>query len=273
MDKFLKSRIISSLVLVVLCAFVLFERGWISNIIFLFCFFIALYELRVAIGLYRIETYVLSSILFIFTTFVFDFSMFSPVYQASIFAYVFILLVYDMFVVKEGIPYVGLNLFSYFYVSVPIFIFNALLKGSEVKLYPYTKNMEFILWIFLISISTDVFAFIIGTLFGKKKLIESISPKKTVEGAIGAVIVTVLVCCIYRIFFIKSVTLINVIVASLFASIFAQIGDLAGSYIKRQAGIKDFSNIIPGHGGIMDRFDSIFVVSVFIYIVYVLNIL
>ena len=111
---------------------------------------------------------------------------------------------------------------------------------------------------FLISIVTDSYAYFVGCLIGRHKLLEVISPKKTWEGMIGGTFFGVFIDILYYINFVNPVAfLLNVIVVTTFLSIVGQFGDLFFSAIKRYYGKKDFSNIMPGHGGILDRFDSI----------------
>ncbi|MBE6635834.1 MAG: hypothetical protein E7617_06540 [Ruminococcaceae bacterium] len=112
---------------------------------------------------------------------------------------------------------------------------------------------------------SDVFAYFTGMLFGKHKLIPAVSPKKTVEGAVGALIFTTLAMLLYG-FIVSLVTDLvpNYLVLGLSAPILSatgQIGDLVASLIKRERGVKDYGTLLPGHGGIMDRFDSILTVS------------
>jgi len=112
---------------------------------------------------------------------------------------------------------------------------------------------------------SDVFAYFTGMLFGKHKLIPAVSPKKTVEGAVGALIFTPLAMLLYG-FIVSLVTDLvpNYLVLGLSAPILSatgQIGDLVASLIKRERGVKDYGTLLPGHGGIMDRFDSILTVS------------
>ena len=109
--------------------------------------------------------------------------------------------------------------------------------------------------VILIFIFTDTFAMFMGMAFGRHKLIPKVSPKKTVEGSIlGSVIGTVVACTFYH--FLVSPITISVVLVTLALSIIGQIGDLMFSKIKRENDIKDFSNLIPGHGGILDRLDS-----------------
>ena len=117
---------------------------------------------------------------------------------------------------------------------------------------------------------TDTGAYFSGYFFGKHKLIPEVSPKKTVEGAIGAVFAAMGATVIFAYcidVFIESIT-VNYIVLAVYAfvgSICAMFGDLVASLIKRSFGVKDFGNLIPGHGGILDRFDSVLFVAPLMY--------
>ena len=126
-----------------------------------------------------------------------------------------------------------------------------------------------IIYLLLITIITDSYAYMIGMLIGKHKLLESISPKKTWEGTIAGSLFGTLVGSVYYLTVIdKSLPLHVVIGMTLFLSLLGQFGDLFFSSIKRYYGKKDFSNIMPGHGGILDRLDSIiFVVLGFMFFI------
>ena len=112
---------------------------------------------------------------------------------------------------------------------------------------------------------SDIFAYFTGRFLGKHKLIPEVSPKKTVEGSIGAIVFTTLLMLLYG--WIVSLTtnfVPNYLVLGLAApvlSVVGQIGDLFASLVKRERGVKDYGKLLPGHGGIMDRFDSILTVS------------
>lgn len=121
--------------------------------------------------------------------------------------------------------------------------------------------------IFICSWVSDVFALVVGVLFGKHKLIPEISPKKTVEGLIGGVVFATAAMLLYG-FIIdllvpdKTVNYLVLGVSGVLLSLISQLGDLVASTIKREEGVKDYGTLLPGHGGIMDRFDSILAVSV-----------
>ena len=108
---------------------------------------------------------------------------------------------------------------------------------------------------------SDVFAYFTGRFFGRHKLIPEVSPKKTVEGAIGGVVCATGIAVLYG-FIVSSATSLTpdyivLAVCGFLLSAVSQVGDLIASLIKREHGIKDYGNIFPGHGGVMDRFDSV----------------
>ncbi|MFP4178084.1 MAG: phosphatidate cytidylyltransferase [Acholeplasmataceae bacterium] len=164
-------------------------------------------------------------------------------------------------------------------------------------------GVRFIVYLLLISSLTDTFAYLFGVKFGRNKMIPHISPKKTWEGAIGGTILATIIASIFALFygsfFVPGTLLGDTLNASgertllanfsslgentslwlqalvlvpvtFLASIFAQIGDLVASKLKRTYGIKDFGSILPGHGGLLDRFDSILFVAMFLTAIFIL---
>lgn len=122
-----------------------------------------------------------------------------------------------------------------------------------------------LIWLVVITaFATDIFAYFSGYLFGKHKLSPKISPKKTIEGAIGGVIGSTLLCLLFGYLVIPSLLLHSAVIG-LIGSAFAQLGDLTASVFKRKMGIKDYGTLIPGHGGILDRFDSVLFTAPFVY--------
>lgn len=119
-------------------------------------------------------------------------------------------------------------------------------------------NKNLLVYLVLITVMTDTFAYLTGMLIGKHKLLEVISPKKTWEGLIGGTFFGVFIATIYYITVINSnISLLIVIPITLLLSIVGQLGDLFFSAIKRYFDKKDFSNLMPGHGGVLDRLDSL----------------
>ncbi len=118
-----------------------------------------------------------------------------------------------------------------------------------------SDGLYLLMFVFLAVAMTDIGAYYFGINFGKRKLAEVISPKKTVEGALGGAFCAILVSCLVGVFYAR-LSLCQAIIGGLLITLSAQLGDLSESLIKRDAGVKDSSDILPGHGGILDRFDG-----------------
>lgn len=169
--------------------------------------------------------------------------------------YFLVVSIYYLFFNKINIENLGKLLFSFIYITVPMGVF---LRLGETNL----------LWVvFFISWGTDTFAYLFGMIFGKHKLYPSISPKKTVEGSLGGIFGSLILLNLFN-FYILKFNIVFIIFSGIVLSIVAQLGDLFASKIKREIGIKDFSNIIKGHGGFLDRFDSIIFVTPLVYILF-----
>lgn len=157
------------------------------------------------------------------------------------------------------------SLFALFYVA-GLFSFVILLRELPQKVgLDYKLGGLWIIYLLLCIWSCDTFAYFVGAPLGKHKLSPNVSPKKTVEGFFGGILgaVTAAFFC-YWVFF-KSGGLNHLLVVAAFVGLIGQVGDLTESLFKRDAKIKDISHIIPGHGGILDRFDSLLFVSPVVY--------
>ena len=128
-----------------------------------------------------------------------------------------------------------------------------------------------VLLVFVLLWANDTFAYLTGRLLGKHKLFERISPGKTIEGSIGGLVLTLAGIIVFS-HYVDWLSLWQAIGLGLIAVVFGTLGDLCESMLKRQAGVKDSGNLIPGHGGILDRFDSVLfaVPFVFVYLIWVL---
>ncbi len=119
------------------------------------------------------------------------------------------------------------------------------------------SSFGLVIWlVFLSAFGTDIMAYFTGMALGKHRLCPKLSPKKSVEGAVGGVLGSVVLCGLFGYFLMEDSIMLCLLIG-LFGSIVAQLGDLSASAFKRQMGIKDYGNLIPGHGGILDRFDSV----------------
>ncbi|CAB1243800.1 phosphatidate cytidylyltransferase [Clostridium sp. MT-14] len=147
---------------------------------------------------------------------------------------------------------VACTVFGFLYVS---------LFFSSMVLVDNMSYGRYFVWIIVISAwGCDTAAYYTGRFLGKRKLCPKVSPKKTVEGSIGGILGSVIICTLFGLFALKRgvpMTLHNYVAMGILCGFFCQFGDLTASSIKRYVKVKDYSNLIPGHGGILDRFDSI----------------
>lgn len=130
---------------------------------------------------------------------------------------------------------------------------------------------QYIVWlIFLCSWGCDTCAYCVGVLFGKHKMSPILSPKKSIEGAVGGVVGAMLLTAIYcvvisKVFSVEQFAILPLVCISGFGALISMVGDLAASAIKRNFDIKDYGKLIPGHGGVLDRFDSVIITAPMIY--------
>lgn len=264
-------RIITSIVAVaVFLPFLIFSNTWAFPIAMAVCSFLGCYEMLSCIGKNKnaflaipisllalicplaVRYSYISSIAFA------DFAQLALGVALIAALYVFAVAVFDN--KKTVVTDAALIYMSCFYI---IAAFSAI-----VYLHDYIKlgNMIYLLT-FICAWTTDIFAYFTGRFLGKHKLIESVSPKKTVEGAIGGVVFCVIAMLVFGLV-VENITgefkanYLVLAISGIFISIVSQIGDLVMSVIKRHYGIKDYGKIFPGHGGILDRFDSVLAVTI-----------
>lgn len=241
-----------------------------SKISFIFIFFISmlfcLYEFKKMIQLKSIFPYIIGILLFIFGNIL----NVEDVPARIIFEYVGVMLFLTIFITfasilfakkEEIVSHLGKIFLSIIYIVVPFTLIVQIpfLNAS----FNYVNTT--ILGVFILIWTSDTFAFLIGKNFGKHKLLERISPNKTIEGFIGGMVFTFLASLVLANQF-TSLTQKQWLVIAGIVSIFGVLGDLIESIFKRQAGVKDSSNFIPGHGGFLDRFDSVIFAAPFIFI-------
>lgn len=164
-----------------------------------------------------------------------------------------ILLLFTLFFFSIVFEWFGFEELTYLFLMITLIIL-AVQSITLVLSFPYWV----LLYIFIATFATDTFAYFGGTMFGKHKLIERISPKKTVEGALIGYVASVILSVTFAHFLLRDVLGYKLIlVLSFLIPILSQIGDLSFSLIKRHFGIKDFGKVFPGHGGVLDRIDSV----------------
>ena len=175
--------------------------------------------------------------------------------------FVLIFLIRDLFIKKDLPRFISKNyIASTFYLSSS-FVFIALIPSFFNEF-----NYGIVLGVFVLAWINDSFAYIIGKNFGKQKLFESVSPNKTIEGFFGGLFFTCLSSYAISYFIDSPLTNSNWLFVAIIVSIFGTIGDLIESKYKRQAKVKDSGILLPGHGGLLDRLDSIILAAPFIYL-------
>ncbi len=186
--------------------------------------------------------------------------------------YAVIMMVLMIFKYKE-IKFEQLAISLYASTFIPYAFSTIVMLRDTYKTYPpFTKkeSVYLVLFAILCSVFTDTFAYFVGVKFGKHKLCPGISPKKSIEGAVGGLVLSVV---FNTLIFLgarnwvfggtSNISVLFIVIMSFVLSIISMFGDLSASVLKRNFGIKDFGKLIPGHGGIMDRFDSfVFVLPV-----------
>lgn len=158
---------------------------------------------------------------------------------------------------KDMLPSLGNSLVSQLYIAVPL----ALAIRLTLVVNPFFSMTSFngllLLAVFIFIWANDTGAYLIGSMWGKRKLAPTISPHKTVEGWCGGLLCTLLVAVILRLLLFPEMSWLVILLMGIVVAVFGTIGDLFESGLKRQAGVKDSGSLIPGHGGILDRIDSL----------------
>jgi len=186
-------------------------------------------------------------------------------YVVILYFFMFLYLIVDeVFKTIKHFEAIGTWLLSIIYISSPFGLLS--LMGSEKFIDLFGANYAIICMI-LVWVS-DTFAFFGGKTFGKHLLAEKISPKKTWEGSIIGFTFTLIAGIVIEVLFYRNLGIVHIMVISVIAGVFAQIGDLFESNLKRSVQAKDSSHLIPGHGGFLDRFDSLLfaIPAVYIYL-------
>lgn len=188
----------------------------------------------------------------------------SNVFIYVILAFAFISFALELLRKSNAIKNLSAEFLGVFYVSIPFTLTN------YIVFYYGDFDFRLLLGIFVLIWAYDIFAYFIGSSFGKKKIFPDISPNKSLEGTVGGILISILSgFIIFKILNILS--LLDWMLLGLIVSLGALIGDLIESKLKRSAGVKDSGKIMPGHGGLLDRFDSFLfaVVGAFIYLIFI----
>jgi phosphatidate cytidylyltransferase len=157
------------------------------------------------------------------------------------------------------------------YLVLPIIIFTKIpfLNADDqfINIHTSNYNPKIIISILIIVWTNDTFAYLVGRTIGKNKLFERVSPKKTIEGFVGGLVFSIFACLLMAHFYLNESSFLWLFIA-IIVCVFGTLGDLIESKFKRNAGVKDSGNIMPGHGGFLDRLDSIIFAAPFIYLFY-----
>lgn len=266
----MKKRIITAIVcLALLVPTLIFSDTWVFPAVMTLLALIAVYEICGCIGVRKaffisIPAYIVTAAVMLLIIYCRDKKLFLPIVCASALAFMFIVFTVSMLSSGNIRFSQSAELVSFTAYIITGFLSILLLREADMGKYLY-------LLVFIGAWSTDTGAYFVGVLFGKHKLIPEVSPKKTVEGAFGGVLGCVLGFVIYGFIISKihpelSVNYLLLVLLALAVAVISQLGDLIASFVKREQGIKDFGFIFPGHGGVLDRFDSIIAVAPLIYI-------
>lgn len=267
------TRLFSSAVLVIIALVTLLQGGYLLAAILLFISLVAYYELCRACKICEEGQKIKAPLVIGYAGIICYYGtvVFAKEAVFQLLCILFVLVAY-MFVYVFSFPkYQAGEIMSAFFsfVYAPVMF-------SFIYLTRELPNGVYIVWmIFVGSWICDTCAYVSGMLFGKHKLAPKLSPKKSIEGSVGGILGSGLVGGLYGYFVVEKVvegqeiTWIFVII-SMMGAVISQIGDLAASAIKRNHEIKDYGRLIPGHGGIMDRFDSVIFTAPMIYALAVL---
>lgn len=258
------TRLLSAIVLIIVGGGCVIFGGIPLTILLMFISIRGTYEL---LRVFQIEKTALAPVTYI-GAFVYDVLLYFRFEQYEmpmiILLFLILLTLYVFTFPKYQVKQIMSAFFSFFYLCLGI--------GFVYKLRGLDHGVFFAILILVVCCGNDIFAYLVGILIGKHKMFPRLSPKKSVEGFIGGIVGAAGCGAIYGYVFQKYVpdygthqyVLIFAIVAAI-AALPAVVGDLAASAIKRNCEIKDYGRIIPGHGGVMDRFDSMIFTAPIIY--------
>ena len=248
----MKKRIISAIIMIMLFVPFLLLGDYFYLVLGLILGIMSLWEmmrLEKNIPIYlRFISYMVCLLLIVFQ---YDSKTYFDMINFPIIASMFFIYSFSIIINKDIKKYTYKDGMWLFIVTLLIGVmFNSFIKLRYLGLYP-------VIYCMIVSTMTDTFALFGGKLFGKNKLIETISPNKTVEGSIVGTLFGTILGTMFYVLVIGNLNIWVTILLTLVLSMFGQFGDLFFSSIKRFYKVKDFSNLIPGHGGILDRLDSL----------------
>lgn len=258
----MKQRILTAIIaLLVFVPFVLYGK----TPFILFVYLLATIGMTELLRMYQIKKdafLFFLSIVFLWIILLPDLNITISVYSFSkldvIILYVMLLLIYTVFTKnKVNFNDISFVLFSTIYVGF----------GFYFLIVVRMEGLNYMLFILFIIWATDTGAYFSGRFLGQRKLWPAISPNKTIEGAIGGILIACIVGTTFQVIYPFDYSLVAILIITVFISIIGQLGDLAASAYKRHYQVKDSGNLLPGHGGILDRMDSLIFVLPFLYLI------
>lgn len=185
-----------------------------------------------------------------------------PFYLSSgILAFYFIVLFFYHILLKreitDALNQIAIKFFGVFYI--------ALLLSYVILIRARPDGIELLFFLIFITWAGDTGAYIVGSWKGKRPLCRDISPHKTVEGALGSIVSGVLTAVLCKMFFLEQINILNCLILGVGINFMNQLGDLSESIIKRGFGVKNSGSVLPGHGGVLDRIDSLLFAAPFLF--------
>ncbi|MGN0134449.1 MAG: phosphatidate cytidylyltransferase [Anaerotignum sp.] len=261
----MKTRIISALVALPLLIFIVVSGGNWLHVGILLLGLIGMGEFYRAFSTEKKGAYEIAGVFATFYMVFIDEIIYTPnLFSVFVSAFVMALLIYSVLRYQHtNNKEVMTAFFGFFYACF--------LLSHVYLIREYTHGKLLVWLVFITAFGCDTGAYFTGMFLGKHKLCPALSPKKTIEGSVGGVITATVLSILYGLWINKYYPLegANILLlcglTGFFGSFLAQIGDLAASSIKRQTGIKDYGNLMPGHGGVLDRFDSVILTAPVLY--------
>ena len=253
-----KTRLLSGILLVAIALLTIISGSWVLFFTLLGISIIGMQELYKAMGVHTEKINLLEIAGYVgavvyYAAMLLDFERYGM--MAVIFSLVLIMFVYVFSYPTYNAGQVMAGFFGIVYVAVML---------SFIYLTRNLPNGKFLVWlIFICSWGCDTCAYCVGMLIGKHKMAPVLSPKKSIEGAVGGVAGAALLGAVYA--WATGGKMLEYAIICAVGALISMVGDLAASAIKRNQGIKDYGKLIPGHGGILDRFDSVIFTAPVIY--------
>lgn len=260
----MKTRVISAIIALPIFIIPLLVGGPLMYLLIIVATGIGLHEFDKAFGINDKVIYSFQLLCSALLYFVMWFEKDGFFFSAGVLLFVLLFIYYVLVYPKIELEHVFYGLVAFYYL--PLMLSHVLLVRSMDEV-----GGVMVWLIFIISFGSDTFAYFVGRTFGKHKLAKELSPKKTIEGAIGGIAGAALLSVLYAVYVgsssmeLTSAHYILFGVMGAIGSIFSQFGDISASAMKRVSGVKDFGKIMPGHGGILDRIDAVLFVAPFVY--------